>query len=733
MPQSWVPPIPARWYKTPALLLAASLLQSQDLAPLARAYRNQPSVQTRSAVLDYANARQDASGALALLVLGSKEAEEKQFDVALSHLSAAAKRLPALADYPAFFSATARYETENYNQVERALKPVWDRTPASPLLAKSVTLLANAFLKLDQPKKASALVELHRTALNRPEAELLLARAAAAAGDHIGERLHYERLLVDFPASSEAAEAASEPDRLAALLPLSRLTRAIHLLDRQSPAPARRELEQAIPNLTGQPLDRARVRLGVAQYMAGAYAAAYDWLRFLDLASGDADAERLYYVVRCARRLDHPQDFKKSLDQLAAVYPQSPWHLQALLAAGDYYFLRNDARSYEPIYLACASSHPTDPQAAECHWRAAWAAYRAHRPAANALFLNLITRSPAADKVPNAIYFLARIAESANDFAAARAYYEAINAAYPNFFYATLARQRLTTPAISRAPSAPATAAFLQSIRFPVRAGIDLEPSAITRLRFERSRLLASAGLDDLAENELRFAAKADGQPEIVAIELADLATARDAPDMGIRYIKQLIPNYLRLPLDTTPGKFWKLAFPLPFRAPLEQYSREHKLDPFLVAALIRQESEFNPKIVSHANAYGLTQLLPSTARELARKLKLPAVRNDMLFTPELNLRIGTFFLRSLLDRLQGQWEATLASYNAGPGRVAQWLTWADFREPAEFVETIPYDETRNYVQSVLRNADLYRRLYAPKPVALASTDGSIGRTPALP
>ena len=123
MPQSWVPPIPARWYKTPALLLAASLLQSQDLAPLARAYRNQPSVQTRSAVLDYANARQDASGALALLVLGSKEAEEKQFDVALSHLSAAAKRLPALADYPAFFSATARYETENYNQVERASSP----------------------------------------------------------------------------------------------------------------------------------------------------------------------------------------------------------------------------------------------------------------------------------------------------------------------------------------------------------------------------------------------------------------------------------------------------------------------------------------------------------------------------------------------------------------------------------------------------------------------------------
>src|SRR6202011_4264615 len=138
----------------------------------------------------------------------------------------------------------------------------------------------------------------------------------------------------------------------------------------------------------------------------------------------------------------------------------------------------------------------------------------------------------------------------------------------------------------------------------------------------------------------------------------------------AIRYIKSLAPNYLLFDKGAAPDKFWKLAFPLPFRDSLERYSREHGLDPFVVAALIRQESEFNPTVVSRAHAYGLTQILPLTGRELSRRLSIQSFRPDMLFLPEINLNIGTYFLRSLLGRMHGRWEATLASYNAGPSRV---------------------------------------------------------------
>ena len=106
------------------------------------------------------------------------------------------------------------------------------------------------------------------------------------------------------------------------------------------------------------------------------------------------------------------------------------------------------------------------------------------------------------------------------------------------------------------------------------------------------------------------------------------------------------------------------------------------------------------------------TQILPGTGRELSRRLHLGSFRSKRLLQPEFNLHLGTIYLKSLLDQFGGAWEPTLASYNAGKSRVLAWSSRIEYREPAEFVEAIPFSETRNYVQVVLRNGDLYRRLY---------------------
>jgi soluble lytic murein transglycosylase len=143
-----------------------------------------------------------------------------------------------------------------------------------------------------------------------------------------------------------------------------------------------------------------------------------------------------------------------------------------------------------------------------------------------------------------------------------------------------------------------------------------------------------------------------------------------------------------------------------------------------MVAALIRQESEFNPSAISHKSAYGLTQLMPATGRQLARRNGVRRFRTSMLFQPATSLRLGATYMRSMLDQWGGKWEETLASYNAGKARVDEWRTWSSFLEPAEFVETIPFTETREYVQAVLRNAAIYRRLYGTAVAALPSTDG---------
>jgi len=387
-----------------------------------------------------------------------------------------------------------------------------------------------------------------------------------------------------------------------------------------------------------------------------------------------------------------------------------------LIASASHFLVENQILVYEPIYRACYESFPKDPQAAGCHWKVTWGHYIRRLPDAADLLRAHLRMFPGAENSAGALYFLGRLAEDAHDpshdITAARAYYEEILREYPNYYYNVVARERMKE--IGTGPASAKVNEFLRGIDFPQRSrALNFEPNATARVRIERARLLASAGLDDWAVGELRYAAQNEDQPHVLAVELATMTTKTAGPDQAMRYIKRYAGNYLYLPLESAPAEFWKLAFPLPYRAELERFARQNGLDPFLVAALIRQESEFNPKAVSRMNARGLTQILPGTGRELSRRLKVKAYGTASLFVPVVNLQLGTFYLKTIVDSLGGRWEAALAAYNAGPSRARAWSSWGEFREPAEFIETVPFSETRNYIQTVLRNADTYRRIYS--------------------
>ncbi|MGC1370764.1 MAG: lytic transglycosylase domain-containing protein, partial [Candidatus Sulfotelmatobacter sp.] len=159
------------------------------------------------------------------------------------------------------------------------------------------------------------------------------------------------------------------------------------------------------------------------------------------------------------------------------------------------------------------------------------------------------------------------------------------------------------------------------------------------------------------------------------------------------------------------PRAYWEALFPRPYWNDLKRYAAANGLDPYLVASLIRQESEFNPNAVSHANAVGLMQLLPKTGRNVARQVKLRRFNYGQLYTPAVNLELGTRYFRGMVDKF-GSFEYALAAYNAGSDRVEEWLNDGKYRDPQEFVESIPFTETREYVQAILRNASVYKQLY---------------------
>lgn len=700
-----------------ATVLSVSLSAAEGLEGIADRYRRTPNLATRAAVLRYAEMhRADKNGALALLLLGATEDDQRQFGDALTHLNLAAKRLPELADYVAYLSAVAEAGLSQFNNTEAALQPLWQSTPASPLVTKAVLLQAESYLQGGNPAAAVTLVQQHTNDLAAPQAELLLARAYEAQNNAEAAAQHYQKIYVEYPLSKEASDAEAALTRYPGIPPEALFARGLKLVSGGDYTRAGKELTALLPRLSGESYDVARVRIGAAAYLAQENESAYKYLISFQATAPEAEAERLYYLLESQRRLNRLDEMSATLEKLGQSYSQSHWQLEALISVGNYHLAHDQPDAAQTFYRTCFESFAGDPQSAGCHWKVTWFTYL-HDPAqAESMLREHLTRYAASDQTSPALYYLGRIAESKSDFAAARAYYDALNTAYPNYYYAVLARERLESPPIMDALASPATAQFLTALAIVNRRAPEtFDPTPLTKQRIERAHLLDTAGLDGLSEGELRFGAKVDGQPQIIAIELADLANQRDAPDQAIRYIKHYAPGYLSLSLDEAPEKFWRLAFPLPYRKSLEEYCRTQMLDPYLMAALIRQESEFNPKAISRANARGLTQVMPATGRQLSRQLGIRRFRTAMLFTPDTNLKLGTYYLKQLSDELQGKWEAALASYNAGKTHVTAWLAAGNYHEPAEFVESIPFNETRAYVQSVLRNAEVYRKLYGQK------------------
>lgn len=153
--------------------------------------------------------------------------------------------------------------------------------------------------------------------------------------------------------------------------------------------------------------------------------------------------------------------------------------------------------------------------------------------------------------------------------------------------------------------------------------------------------------------------------------------------------------------------------YPVYYRDVIERWAAAHGLDPWLVAAVVRVESNFRPSATSPRGARGLMQLLPDTARWVSRQMGDDSFFEDLLYDPEVNVRLGTWYLADLLKQFDGSEPLALAAYNAGRGVVRRWLSESTWDGSEEGIEAVPYGETRRFVARVLRMWRIYRWLYA--------------------
>jgi soluble lytic murein transglycosylase len=395
-----------------------------------------------------------------------------------------------------------------------------------------------------------------------------------------------------------------------------------------------------------------------------------------------------------------------AVESAAAAAPLSRWTESAYFLAGNYYWVQLDRDRAASFYKRLAENFPSVPDADPSQWRIAWTAVLKRQPEA-ALFLSEHLRLyPGSPYTPDALYWLGRLAEEAGNGGLARAYYEKLRSRYSQNYFTALAVARLgkisagmeTDPdVLASVPSIPAVPPMSDTIP-PAAAG-----------RQERADALRSIAFDSSAELELRAAYAATGEPRLL-LEAAQEAVAAGQYGMGFVAIRQLYPQLEARPFGQVPREVWATAYPLPYEDSIERWSAKAGLDPMLTAGLIRQESAFLPEARSGANAIGLMQLLPKTARRVAGSAKV-RYSHALLFDPDYNVHLGTIYFSDLRKDF-GSVESALAAYNAGEERVAQWTSGQNYREIAEFVDSIPFTETREYVQIVTRNAEIYRKLY---------------------
>jgi soluble lytic murein transglycosylase len=729
-----VPTGPGRARLSPRVLCAAALFLALALAlpapaqdklalitSAARAPKAPAAAQTRLAEFAKSHTK-SIDGALAQLALGLVEYEHNDFAGAVRDLTGLAPRLPKIADYVTYYLASAQAELNDPSSAASTLSQpgIWE-APLSPLRSRAILLRADALTKAQQPGEAAELIQGAYKDLPQPDGALALASAYDARGEALQAAAYYQRVFYSYPSTTAAGTAADALDRLkSSLVKNYPLPSAQQLIERPSRwieahqyVKAKAELQSALSLLTGVDREQAQVRIGLADLRSGNALVAMRYLKSLRLPRSEVASERDEYLVECGRRLGDDASVDAALLDLEKHDPKSPWRLKALINAANKYLVDHQPEKYEPLYRAAFASFPADTSTVLSHWRIAWDAYISRKPDAGSLMREQVGHYPADTKASAAMYFLGRLAEDRQDFAAARAWYERITQVFSHYYYGLLARDRLADKNIAAATPSPEIAGWLGTLAFPVPSKFVDVPDAATSIRIERARLLRTAGYNDWAEKELRFGAKNGAEPHLIAMELASSA---ETPAESLRMMKSTVQDYLSMSFDSAPVRFWQLLFPMPFRAALNDFARQRDLDPFMVAGLIRQESEFNPTVRSHANAYGLTQIVPSTGRLLARKNGIKPFTISLLLQPDTNINLGTTYLRMLLDEWGGKWEETLASYNAGKSRVTNWVTWGQYREPAEFVESIPFNETHEYVQAVIRNGAIYRELYGKAP-----------------
>lgn len=612
-----------------------------------------------------------------------------------------------LAGYAAYYQGLSQLRLQQIPEARRTFKSLLDTRPTGHLSTAAALAAGEAAEAAGDHAAALQLYEGLAAEKGNATDDVLsrVARTAVASGDRKKAAQAFVRLFYEQPLTPAGAQAATELESYKDLVSRSSwdadLGRAQILFGARRYAEAKAAFQAIRPNVGGDNRELADLRIAECDFHLKNYAAARDALApHLEKASRRAEA-RFFHLSAIRELKDHPQ-YVALTNALVRDFADSSWAEEALNNLGTHYILTNEDEQAAAAFRELYQRFPSGTRAERAAWKYGWWAYKTgdYKETVR-VFESAAATFPRSDYRPSFLYWSARSHARSGNPREGLTRMRLVHTDYANSYYGRLAEGHLRTAGVLRTEDHARPAA--QTSTAP-SAPLANEPVI---------RLLLASGLYDDAINELRYAQRVYGNSPPVEATLAWAYNQKGELRRGITLMRRAYPQFLADGGQQLPVELRQVIFPMAYWTSIRREATARGLDPYLMAALIAQESTFDPKARSVANAWGLMQIVPATGRRVAQQLGMRRFQTSQLTDPEINIRLGMQYFSRLTKQFGGTHYA-LASYNAGENRVVRWKAERPNIDEDEFIDDIPFPETQNYVKRIMGTAEDYRLLYAP-------------------
>ena len=643
------------------------------------------------------------------ILLGILLVRQDQHDEAVPYLERAAAAYSLLGDYALAYLATAHRRAGRLTDAAATLRHLLDQHPKSLFIERASRNLPRDLLEAGDLPQAEETSGKYLAAFpngpGRAEVWVTLGEVLLRAGrtEQGEEVLH--RLWLELPGSPESLRAKEILSTIPSARSFSveeqfQRARTLYQLGRYGEA----LVELAPFAAPGDPKEaQARLLLGIAAFRARQYPQAVQWLEPLRDTAGADRREILYWLGRGAGRAGDSAKFTQYMTLLADTTPDTRWAEEALYLLAQAAVDNGEAVQARAYLTRLLREYPTSTWRDVAWWLQGWLAYRDRDlKAALAAWGRLVVEEPASRLRIAGLYWRGRVHEmTKRPQEAVDAYRLVLQFALDRDYYWFRARERL----VRLGKKVPQLAAL------PPASG--KQTPGVDTLRFKKARALRGLGLEDEATEEYSEQIRTQPENRGALAEACRAFLELQRYDKAVWLAGQILrPVFVQANGQVPIRDFWQCLYPLGYWVLVEEQARQQGLNPYLVTALIREESAFAPRATSRAGARGLMQLMPQTAEQVARGHRLPSKSSAPLEAPEVNVRLGAIHLAELLRNNGGSLTLTLAAYNAGSQQVRHWIERYGFTDEEEFTENVPYTETRNYVKRVLGSFQRYSALY---------------------